>query len=193
MTRGRTVLNRLTLGATGLVLLTAGGWLALARTTWVPGLPGARTPGGEYGTFVDPAQLAAVRDRTWWTPVVVTVSVLATVLLAVWCARQLGSGFRRRIELAAPGADLRTRALESAMTEHAEDLDGVSHCRARVRVRRARLDVILRVRLRPDTGPATVLPGLTALASTTEASLAPHRVRTRVRFATRSHRRPHVR
>ncbi|NNN29675.1 hypothetical protein HLK59_04755 [Streptomyces sp. S3(2020)] len=173
-------LNRVTLALVGLALVTPAGWLAVTRA------PGAHT------APVDLGGLASVRAQGWWTPVIMAGSITATVLLALWCTRQLSSGFRPFVVLPAPGSTLRTRALEDALTEHAVAITGVARCRTRVLARRKDLHVRLHAWLRPDADPATVLPALTALATHTETSLEGYRVHTQVRFSARSRRGPRV-
>ncbi|MEU6840432.1 hypothetical protein ABZ930_00990 [Streptomyces sp. NPDC046716] len=193
MSRSRTVLNRLTLAVLGAVLLAAALWLSAGGTSWAPDLPG-RWPAPNPHTPIVPAErLASLRERGWWTPAVMTVSIVATLLLAYGSVRMLRSGFRRTVPLPAPHSALRTGALEDTLTRRATAVDGVAHCRARTRVRRKRLDVVLRVRLREDTSPHTVLPALTGLAHDTETVLSPYRLRLHIRLTSRSHRRPHVR
>ncbi|WP_353940335.1 hypothetical protein ABII15_01195 [Streptomyces sp. HUAS MG91] len=193
MPRSRTILNRLALAVLGAVLLAAALWLSAGRTSWAPELPD-RWPLPDPHTSIVPAgRLGSLRESGWWTPTVMTVSIVATLLLAYGTVRQLRGGFRRLVPLPAPHGVLRTRALEDALARRATAVDGVAHCRARTRVRRRRLDVVLRVRLREDTSPHTVLPALTGLARETETVLSPYRLRLHIRLTSRSHRRPHVR
>lgn len=193
MRRGRTVLNRTTLGLTGLLLLVAGAWLSLTQASWAPRLPGWWPTPGPHTSLVDAGHLATAREQGWWIPVVTAAAVVAALLFALWTVRQLSSGTSRHVPLPVPRSVLRTRALESAMTGHAVAVNGVRHCRTRVRVRPGHLDVALRVRLRDDMAPAAVLPALAQLAADTEAALTPYRFQMHIRFTTRPHRRPHVR
>ncbi|MFD8565721.1 hypothetical protein [Streptomyces sp. NPDC059639] len=193
MPRSRTILNRLTLALAGAVLLTAAAWLSAGSAPWAPGLPGRWPAPGPHTSIVAADRLTSLREQGWWTPSVMAVSIVATLLLAYMSVRQLRSGFRRLLPLTAPHSALRTRALEDSLTRRATAVDGVADCRARARVRKQRLDVVLRVRLRADTSPHTVLPALTGLASDTETVLSPYGFRMHIRFTSRSHRRPHVR
>ncbi|MER5949456.1 hypothetical protein ABT127_25725 [Streptomyces sp. NPDC001904] len=193
MPRSRTILNRLVLAVLGAVLLAAAVRLSAGGATWAPDLPGRWHLPGPHTPVVPAGRLATLREQGWWTPTLMAVSIVATLLLACVSLRQLGSGFRRLVPLPAPHSGLRTRALEDALVRGATAVDGVAGCRARIRVRRQRLDVVLRVRLREDTSPHTVLPALTGLAHDTETVLSPYRFRTHIRFTSRSHRRPHVR
>ncbi|WP_420031609.1 hypothetical protein ACN2WE_01505 [Streptomyces sp. cg28] len=193
MPRSRTILNRLTLAVLGAVLLAAAARLSAGGAAWAPDLPGRWSIPGPHTPLVPADRLTTLREQGWWTPTVMTVSIVATLLLAHVCVRHLRSGFRRLVPLPAPRSGLRARALEDALVRGATSVDGVEGCRAHTRVRRQRLDVVLRVRLREDTSPHTVLPALTGLAHDTEGVLSPYRLRMHIRFTSRSHRRPHVR
>ncbi|MFD3310484.1 hypothetical protein [Streptomyces sp. NPDC058694] len=192
MPRPRMVINRAVLAIVGLVFLVGGVWLAVTQASWAPRLPVWWPTPGPHTALIDAKELAAVRTRGWWTPTITAGSIAATVLLALWCTRQLRSGFRPLMALPAPGTTLRTRALEDAMTRQAIAIGGIARCRTRVLTRPGHLHVRLRVWLQPTVAPADVLPALTALTNHTETALAPSDVRTHVRFSTRSHPRPHL-
>ncbi|QQM45507.1 Asp23/Gls24 family envelope stress response protein [Streptomyces liliifuscus] len=193
MPHPRMVINRAVLAVVGLVFLAGGVWLAVTHASWAPRLPGWWPTTGPHTALIDAKELAAVRTQGWWTPTITAGSIAATVLLALWCARQLRSGFRPLMALPTPGTALRTRALEDAMTRQAVAIDGVARCRTRVLTRPGHLRVRLHVWLQPTVAPADVLPAVTALTDHTETALAPSDVRTLVRFSTRSHPRPHLR
>lgn len=189
----RTALNRCVLADTGLALLAAGTWLATAdpalgtrMPAWWPELSGDRT-------FLSPTRVPDLRSREWWTPTVLAASLAATALGALWCARQFHGGGRPLIALPAPGATVRARALEEAVTRDAAALDGVAHCRARVLAGRGRITVRLHLWLQPDTTPDAVLPGVTRLLGRAESAAAPCPVHGRVRLSARPHQVPHVR
>ncbi|MFF3492155.1 hypothetical protein ACFYWS_12475 [Streptomyces sp. NPDC002795] len=182
MPRSRTLVNRIALALFGLVAVAGGGRLGSGHTSW-------------RSTVPEQWSAPSLRGQEWWTPTVMAVSVAVAVLLAWWGARQLRSGGRRLLALPTSRSHLRTRALEDTLSALVEDVDGVAHCRSRVRggARTDRLDAVLRVRLHHDTTPSTVLPPLTRIASDTGDALAPYRFRMRIRFSAPSHRRPHVR
>ncbi|MFJ4715969.1 hypothetical protein [Streptomyces sp. NPDC088785] len=193
MLRSRTALNRITLAAVGAALLAAAFWLVAGETSWVRDLPERWPLPGPHSSLVAADLLPDLREHGWWAPAVMAGSIVATLVLACVSVRQLRSGFHRLVPLPAPHSALRTRALEDSLAGRAAAVDGVAHCRARTRVRRQRLEVVLRVRLGEDTPPHAVLPALTGLARNTEAVLSPYRLRMHIRFSSRSHRRPHVR
>lgn len=195
MPRSRTLLNRVALALGGLLAVATGGWLSLGHTSWLSAVPERWSALGADTPLVPAERLASMRGQEWWTPTVMAASVLATVLLAWWGVRQLRTGRRRLVVLPTSRSHLRTRALEDTLAGLVEDVDGVAHCRPRVRggSRSGRLDAVLHVRLHQDTTPSTVLPPLTRIASDTGDALAPYRFRMHIRFSARSHRRPHVR
>jgi hypothetical protein len=193
MRRARTVLNRTVLALVGLLLLLGGAGLAVTSTAWASRLPTWWPQLAPHGVFLDSGDLAALRTHGWWTPTVMAASIAATVLFALWCARQLRDGSRPHVPLSTPGSALRTRALEDAVTWQAVAIDGVGACRTRVLTRNRHLDVRMRVWLRPDVTPTAVMPALTALAARTEATMPPYTLRTHVRFTARAHGSPRVR
>ncbi|MFI5659955.1 hypothetical protein [Streptomyces sp. NPDC051684] len=195
MPRSRTILNRVALALCGLVAVAAGGRLCLGRSSWRSAVPERWSALGPHTPLVAPERLASLRGQEWWVPTVMAASTVAAVLLAWWGVRQLRTGKRRLMTLPASRSQLRTRALEDTLATLVESVDGVTHCRPRVRVaaRARQLDAVLRVRLHHDTTPSTVLPHLTRIASDTGDALAPYRFRMHIRFSARSHRRPHVR
>ncbi|MER7969799.1 MULTISPECIES: hypothetical protein [unclassified Streptomyces] len=189
----RSVLNRTVLAVAGLGCLLGALWATAPRVTGAAHLPSWWPVPAPDSVFVDRRSLADLRYEGWWTPTVLVAAVAATVLLALWSARQLHGGFRPLVPLAAAGSTLRTRALEDAVTQRAVTIEGVARCRTRVLGGRRRLRVRMRVWLRPDVTPAAVLPALTALGAQTERAVTPYDVRTHVRFSTVPHRRTHVR
>ncbi|MER5438484.1 hypothetical protein [Streptomyces sp. NPDC002790] len=196
MPRSRTLLNRVTLAVCGLAAVAVGGLLCLGHTSWRSAVPDRWSALSSPHTPLVPAErLASMRGQEWWTPTVMATSIIAAVLLTWWGARQLRTGRRRLVALPVSRSHLHTRALEDTLAGLVEDVDGVAHCRPRVRggTRSGRLDAVLRVSLHQDTTPSTVLPPLTRIASDTGDALAPYRFRMHIRFSARSHRRPHVR
>lgn len=189
----RSALNRSVLALTGVACLLGALWATAPRTGLASWLPAGWPAPGRNTVFLDRHRLADLRLEGWWTPTVMLASIAATVLLALWSARQLHGGFRPLVPLAAPGSSLRTRALEDAVNQRAVSIDGVARCRTRVLGRRRHLRVRMRVWLRPDVTPGAVLPALTALGAQTERAVTPYDVRTQVRFSTVPHRRTHVR
>jgi hypothetical protein len=193
MQRSRTLLNRTVLALVGLLLLLGGMDVAVTSTAWASRVPAWWPQLAPHAAFLDSGDLAALRTHGWWTPTVMAASIVATVLFALWCARQLRGGSRPLVPLSTPGSALRTRALEDALTLQTVAIDGVGACRTRVLTRNTHLDVRMRVWLRPDVTPTTVMPALTALAARTESTMPPYTLRTHVRFTARTHGSPRVR
>ncbi|MZD09045.1 hypothetical protein GTW43_28790, partial [Streptomyces sp. SID5785] len=185
MPGSRTFVNRLALALAGGAFLVAGVWLALTRSAWAPPLPGWWPVPSARAVLVDPEALATARDHGWWAPAVGVGCAVLALAFAFWSARLLRGGARRRLALPVPESAVHTRAVEDAVTGRAAEVDGVAHCRARVRVRPGRLDADLRVRLRPGTAPGTVLPRLTELARDTGTALTPYRFHMHIRFTAR--------
>ncbi|MFF3014738.1 hypothetical protein [Streptomyces sp. NPDC057939] len=189
-----TTANRVLLATAGLVLLVGGLWCATAQASIAGWLPAGVPTAPPDATPLDREALADLRSHGWWTPTVITVGVLASVLLAHRLLSRLRFRRRRRtLPLAAAGGSLRTRALEEALTERALAIDGIGRCRTRVHHRRKRLRLDLRLWLDPDTTPDTVIGALTALAAEAEAATAPYDIDTRLRMSHLTHRIPHVR
>ncbi|MFG2623093.1 hypothetical protein ACGFXC_36330 [Streptomyces sp. NPDC048507] len=190
----RTTGNRTTLAIAGLVLLVGGAWPVGSWSPIADRLPAGwpRPPAG--GRLLDRTALADLRSHVWWTPAVITAGVLVTVLLARWLLAQLHVGRPSRLRLAVAHTSLRTQALEEALTERAEGIDGIGRCRARVHPRRRseRLLVRVRVWLEPGAAPDTVIGQLTALTAEAEAAAAPYRIETRLRLSHITHGAPHV-
>ncbi|MDH6214870.1 hypothetical protein [Streptomyces pseudovenezuelae] len=195
MTRtARTAVDRTVLGATGLVLLLTGSWLAASDRALAHRLPSWWPTAGTGAVLLDPGRLARLRGEGWWTPTVMAASIGLTVLLALWTLGQLRPGPARRLALPSPGCTVRPRVLAEALAARATAVPGVARGRARVLPRRGRrLEVELRVRLAPDTSPDAVLPALRAVTAEADAAAAPYTVHTRLRLSAASHRMPHVR
>ncbi|MBV2352912.1 hypothetical protein KUM39_00820 [Streptomyces sp. J2-1] len=192
-TQPRTAVNRAVLALTGFALLVGGvvlfttaPGLAVRRPTWWP------SP-SLYHPLFDREVLSDLRAREWWTPVVIAVGAVVSLLLARWFVAQVYVRSRSRLRLAAPGSALRTQALEAALASRAAGVDGVARTRARIHPRRRRLLLRLHVWLDADTPPGHVLDALTAITAEAQRSAAPYVLDTHVRFSHRTHRMPHVR
>ncbi|MGW4875369.1 hypothetical protein ACWEPI_02270 [Streptomyces sp. NPDC004262] len=192
MWRARAVVNRCVLAGSGLAALAVGGWLTVTGTgagrrlpPWWPA-PGA----------VDRGLLAVARQRGegWWTPVTVGAAVVLTVLLAQWFRTRIRGGPSRPLSPAAPECTVRPQALAEALALRAATVPGVARSRARVLPgTRLRLEVRLRVWLRPGVSPRAVLPALCAVTAEAGESAAPYTAHTRLRLSAVSHRVPRVR
>ncbi|MFF5495000.1 hypothetical protein [Streptomyces aquilus] len=194
MWRLRTVVNRVVLGGLGLGLLVVGGGLAATDRAVTPRLPSWWPTAAPGAVLLDRDGLARLRGEGWWTPTAVAVAAVLAVLLAWWALARTGPRPARRLALPLPGGTVRPRALADALSLRAAALPGVVRCRTRVLPRAGgRLDLVLRVRLETGARPDAVLPGLRALATEAERSVAPGATRTRIRLTADSYRIPHVR
>ncbi|MFG3283342.1 hypothetical protein [Streptomyces sp. NPDC048111] len=195
MTAPRTSGNRVALAVAGASLLCGAAWAASSWSPLAEHLP-ARwpTPSGHQG-LLDRTALADLRSHGWWTPAVITAGVLVTALLAWWFLAQLHVRRPPRLRLAGADASLRTQALEAALSERAENIDGIGRCRARVHPHRRseRLFVQLRVWLEPGAALDAVVQQLTHLAAEAEPALAPYRIDTRMHLSHTAHRPPRLR
>ncbi|MFE2423293.1 hypothetical protein [Streptomyces hokutonensis] len=192
MPRLRTVLNRAVLALAGLFLLAIAS-VALTLVPWAPHLPAPWPRPGAHAVLLNADALPRLRTQGWWTPTLLMGSIVATVVFALWCSRQLRSGARPTVPLSAPDSALRSGALEDAITHQAVAIAGVAGCRTRLLVHRRHLHVRMHVWLGPDVTPAGVLPALTTLVDRAEGALTSYIVHTHVRLSTRSHHVRHIR
>ncbi|MFD7710077.1 alkaline shock response membrane anchor protein AmaP [Streptomyces sp. NPDC059785] len=157
--------NRVLLALAGLVLLVGGG------SVLAVGL-GVRPPSwwihdGPHDVLLSAARRTRWRDAGWWWPTVIAV-LAALVLLALWWL----SAVLRRRRLAevlvdtgdGEGALLRGRAVESALSDEAGELDGVERARIRLTGRRTAPRTRVRLLLQPHADPGDTLRRLTAEA-----------------------------
>ncbi|GHF87950.1 alkaline shock response membrane anchor protein AmaP [Streptomyces griseosporeus] len=160
----RTV-NRVLIGVVGLVLLALGGAVLAVGLGASP--PSWWIHGGPHDVLLSRAERTRWRDEGWWWPVVIAV-LAVLVLLALWWL----TAVLRRHRLAeilvdtgdGAGAQLRGRALESALADEAGTLDGVERARVRLTGRRSAPETRVRLRLEPHVDPGTALHGLTTEA-----------------------------
>ncbi|PWI17818.1 hypothetical protein DI272_29400 [Streptomyces sp. Act143] len=194
MRQSRTTVNRLVLGGIGLLLLLAGGWLALTGGAFADRLPTWwPEPAAGRHVLLGSDELARVRGEGWWTPSVMAAAIALSLLFGWWFLTQFRTGTARPLALAAPGCTVRAQALAEALADRAGAVPGVDRSRVRILPRsRRRLEVRLRVWLRPGTSPQAVLPALCAVVAEAEESAAPYRTHTRLRVSAVSHRMPHV-
>jgi hypothetical protein len=165
----RTVLNRILLALTGLVLLVVGlsvlvGGLDLQRR-WSFTMP-------HWWPFTGPKDvLLTVHDRTryrsdgWWWPVV--IAALGVLVLAAlwWLLAQARTRRLRQIRVDSgdgQGALLRGRALESVLTSETEAYKGVEWARAALSGKRGAPAARIVLGLAPDATPGEVVAGLDA-------------------------------
>lgn len=153
--------NRVALGAAGLVLIGVGGavlaaGLGLSVPHWWP-------LDGRHDVLLSAADRERWRGEGWWWPVVIG-SLAALALLGLWWfLAQL-----RRARLAevlvdsgdGEGALLRGRALEAVLTGETEALEGVERARVALTGRRSAPEVRVALVLQPHAGPGAVLARL---------------------------------
>ncbi|MGC9497916.1 alkaline shock response membrane anchor protein AmaP [Streptomyces sp. WG7] len=162
----RTV-DRMLLGLVGLVLFVLGGSVlavglgASAPSWWIHD--------GPHDVLLSAAERTRWRNAGWWWPVV--IAVLAAVLLsALWWLATVAR--RRRLAEVlvdtgdGDGAVLRGRALEIALAQDAERMDGVERAGVRLTGRRDAPAARVRLLLAPHVDPGTALRDLTAHALT---------------------------
>ncbi|MBK6016946.1 hypothetical protein [Streptomyces sp. MBT53] len=83
----------------------------IARSTWAPHLPAPWSRPGAHTVLLNADQRRRLRTHGRWTPTVLMGSIVATVVFALWCSRQLRSGARPLVPLSAPDSALRSGAL----------------------------------------------------------------------------------
>ncbi|MFG2478921.1 hypothetical protein [Streptomyces fagopyri] len=194
MDQPRSAVNRIALAVVGVSALLAGALLVATDGSVAAHLPTWWPAARPDGALLDRAALSGPRDSGWWSVGVMTGSAAASCLLALWCVSQFRAGTRARLPLPVPAGALRTRALADVLSSRTASVTGIARSHAQVRsARRGRLHVRLRVRLQPDTAPATLLTAVDALMAEAEAAVTPYRLVTRVHFSAHAHRSPHVR
>ncbi|MFB6555027.1 alkaline shock response membrane anchor protein AmaP [Streptomyces sp. NPDC056405] len=162
----RTV-DRVLLGLVGLILLALGGSV-LAIGFGAPA-PSWWLHQGPHDVLLGEAERTRWRDAGWWWPVVIA-ALAVLLLLALWW---LVAVVRRR-RLAevlvdtgdGEGAVLRGRALEAALAQEADRVDGVERAKVRLTGRRTAPATRIRLLLAPHVDPGTALHDLTSRALT---------------------------
>ncbi|MCQ9180876.1 alkaline shock response membrane anchor protein AmaP [Streptomyces sp. IBSBF 2953] len=160
----RTV-NRVLVGAVGLVLLAVGGAVLAVGLGASP--PSWWLHDGRHDVLLTTAERTRWRGEAWWWPAVVAGLALLVLLALWWLAAVLR---RRRLgEVAVDtgdgaGALLRGRALEGVLAGEAGRLDGVAHAHAHLNGRRDAPEAHVRLLLEPHVDPATTLNRLTTEA-----------------------------
>ncbi|MDX3353733.1 alkaline shock response membrane anchor protein AmaP [Streptomyces sp. ME01-24h] len=166
---GRSMLNRLLLAISGLVLLSGGLLIFTAGIDFYRLLRIAPPVGWPLTTHNDVLLSDADRIRWsdqgwWWWPAVILGLTLATALALMWLLAQMRRHRPGAVHLGgtAPpdGVELRGRALSSAVADEARALPGVGRASAHMtgRPARPRLDVALT--LTDHGAPASVLQAL---------------------------------
>ncbi|MFE7571598.1 alkaline shock response membrane anchor protein AmaP [Streptomyces sp. NPDC057539] len=159
------VVNRVLLALLGLALLCGGGAVLARGLGWA--VPSWWPYSGQRDVLLSHADRVRWRDQGWWWPVVIAVLAVLVVLALWWFFAQL-----RRARMAeilvdsgdGEGALLRARALESAIEDDAESLDGVARARVRLKGRRTAPAARVRLLLEPHAAPGETLNLLTTEA-----------------------------
>ncbi|MFB7087682.1 alkaline shock response membrane anchor protein AmaP [Streptomyces sp. NPDC056296] len=162
----RTV-DRVLLGLVGLILLALGGSV-LAVGFGAPA-PSWWLHQGPHDVLLGEAERTRWRDAAWWWPVVIA-ALAVLLLLALWWLVAVVR--RRRLTEVlvdtgdGEGAVLRGRALEAALAQEADRVDGVERAKVRLTGRRTAPATRIRLLLAPHVDPGTALHDLTSRALT---------------------------
>jgi hypothetical protein len=162
----RTV-NRVLLGIVGLVLVVLGGSV-LAIGLGAPA-PSWWIHHGRHDVLLSDAERTRWRDAGWWWPTVLAVLAVLLLLALWWLTAVLRR--RRLTEVRVDtgdgeGALLRGRALEGALAEEADRLDGVERAHVHLTGRRGAPRTRVRLLLEPHVDPGTALHDLTTRSLT---------------------------
>ena len=157
------VVNRLLIGLTGLVLLGAG-LLVLFPALNLPQHWGFTFPDGWPYTGPDDVLLSdsarrRYSDDWWWWPAVIG-ALAVVVLVALWWLLAQVRRHRLRQARLADGVLLRGRGLEEVIAREAENLPGVSSASVRLTGRRDAPAARVVLALAPHAEPAAVLTEL---------------------------------
>lgn len=189
----RGVVNRSLLGVAGLVLVVCGGWLAVGDgSAWGPVVDRVPhwwpTPSPD-GVLLDRGLTARLREKSWWSPALITGLALVLALLVWWLARQAGSGRTRWSALPRSGPVLRGRTWERAMATQVAAFDDVA--RARVRLVGRPLRAVVTVVVEPGARPAQIVRSVAGVIADARDSGGVQRLSAdiRVRGANRRARR----
>ncbi|MEU2069639.1 hypothetical protein [Streptomyces anulatus] len=189
----RGVVNRSLLGVAGLVLVVCGGWLAVGDgSAWGPvvdRVPHWWPTASPDGVLLDRGLTARLREKSWWSPALITGLALILALLVWWLARQAGSGRTRWSALPRSGPVLRGRAWERAMATQVAAFDDVA--RARVRLVGRPLRAVVTVVVEPGGRPAQIVRSVAGVVADARDSGGVQRLSAdiRVRGANRRARR----
>ncbi|AXG77177.1 alkaline shock response membrane anchor protein AmaP [Streptomyces paludis] len=156
------LVNRLLLALVGLILLCAGGVVLAQGLGWA--VPSWWPYGGPHDALLTRANRERWRGDGWWWPVVIAVLAVVVVLALWWLLAQFRRA--RSAEVLIDSGDgeaavLRGRALENALADDAESMDGVARADVRLTGRRTGPGARVRLLLEPHAVPGGVLHRLT--------------------------------
>ncbi|CAL9387127.1 hypothetical protein SUDANB58_01178 [Streptomyces sp. enrichment culture] len=158
----RTTVNRVLLGAVGLVLTVLGGSV-LAVGLGAPA-PSWWIHDGRRDVLLGDAERTRWREADWWWPVVLAALAVLLLLALWWLASVLR---RHRLDEVlvdtgdGEGAVLRARALEGALAAEAGRPDGVERAHVRLTGRRGAPRSRVRLLLAPHLDPESALRDFT--------------------------------
>ncbi|MGW2304120.1 hypothetical protein [Streptomyces sp. NPDC001809] len=176
MLTNRVVLGLSGLGALGCVVVFALPHFDAFGSWW----PARGVPGDGRVAEV----LRGLRSREGWSAAAAAGATAGSLLLAIWCVRQLRRGTRGKLPLGSRDAVTLRRAVERAVSEEALKASEVAGCRTRIIRERRRLRLHMRVTLRRDAAPGAALPALERLLDQVNSTLAPQTVLADVHFVT---------
>ncbi|MFB7012819.1 MULTISPECIES: alkaline shock response membrane anchor protein AmaP [unclassified Streptomyces] len=156
--------NRVLLGLLGLGLFALGGGVLLGgldlQRRWGFDVPGWWPFRGPNDVVLGTEGRTRWREENWWWPAVIAVLL---VLLLWWLLAQLHRHRLGQVLIESEDdstARLNGRALEDAIEEEAQDLDGISRAHVRLTGRRAAPAARVRLLLKPHAEPAQTLEQL---------------------------------
>ncbi|WP_328539483.1 alkaline shock response membrane anchor protein AmaP [Streptomyces sp. NBC_00344] len=154
--------NRVLLGAAGLVLLAIGG-AVLASGLGLP-VPSWWPFDGRHDVLLSVRGRDRWRDEGWWWPVVIAALAIVLLLSLWWLLSQLHRSRLSEVLVDSgdgEGALVRGRALENVLSSEAESLHGVDRARAALRGRRTAPEARMRLVLEAHAQPTATLAELT--------------------------------
>jgi hypothetical protein len=158
----RTV-NRVLLGLLGLGLFCLGGGVLLGgldlQRRWDFGMPGWWPFRGPGDVVLGTEGRTRWREEGWWWPTVIAALAVLLVLLLWWLLAQRRHRLDRVLVDSEDGAAARLngRALEDAIEEEAQALEGVSRAHVRLTGRRTAPTAHVRLLLEPHADPMETL------------------------------------
>ncbi|MEU2135107.1 alkaline shock response membrane anchor protein AmaP [Streptomyces sp. NPDC018352] len=159
--------NRVLLGLLGLGLFALGGGVLLGgldlQRHWGFNMPGWWPFRGPGDVVLGTEGRTRWREEDWWWPAVIAVLVVLLALLLWWLLAQLHRQRLGQVLIESEddvAARLNGRALEDAIEEEAQALDGISRAHVRLTGRRAAPVARVRLLLKPHAEPVRTLQQL---------------------------------